>query len=107
VFSDDFLNGVVAVQQSCHAKLEEQKREGDLHVQIVAGWTYAKSFLLVSPDASERLIPPGPYFMVGGGLHQAWRIYPDKLNAFMTTVVPNITDSAKYAFRTISYTCRC
>ena len=43
-----------------------------------------KPVFLVSPDVSERIIPPGPYFMIGSELHQAWRIYPDKLNAFMT-----------------------
>jgi Asp-tRNA(Asn)/Glu-tRNA(Gln) amidotransferase A subunit family amidase len=39
-------------------------------------------------DGSERL-PQGPYFALGGKLHQSWRLYPDDLEAFTTAVIPD------------------
>jgi hypothetical protein len=33
-------------------------------------------------------LPSGPYFVVGGALHQAWRLHPDPLGAFVDGVVP-------------------
>jgi hypothetical protein len=36
-------------------------------------------------------VPPGPYFLVGKRLHQAWRLFPDHLDSFVCGVVPNDT----------------
>ena len=33
-------------------------------------------------------IPEGPYFLRNGSLHQAWRLYEDKLSKFDSAVVP-------------------
>lgn len=33
-------------------------------------------------------LPPGPYFLHGPNLHQAWRLYQDYLDAFIFGVVP-------------------
>jgi hypothetical protein len=38
-------------------------------------------------SASQDLLPAGPYFLVGSHIHQAWRLYPDNLGAFITTVL--------------------
>lgn len=38
------------------------------------------------PDES---LPEGPYIVIGRNVHQAWRVYPDTLSAFVTSVVPN------------------
>lgn len=34
-------------------------------------------------------LPEGPYFTRGHTIHQAWRLFPDELNAFTASVVPN------------------
>ncbi|KAL4936545.1 amidase signature domain-containing protein [Aspergillus oleicola] len=33
-------------------------------------------------------LPPGPYFLHGPNIHQAWRMYPDYLDAFIFGVLP-------------------
>jgi hypothetical protein len=44
------------------------------------------------PAASEQeLLPEGPYFLLDGAIHQAWKLYPDHLDAFIETVVPDDT----------------
>ncbi|KAJ5108734.1 hypothetical protein N7456_005409 [Penicillium angulare] len=37
----------------------------------------------------ERNLPEGPYFVLDGKVHQAWRLYPDYLEAFTTAVIPD------------------
>ncbi|KAM5460203.1 hypothetical protein MferCBS49748_007745 [Microsporum ferrugineum] len=54
--------------------------------------SYLKSRSLVMCVLDEELdLPEGPYFIVGQNLHQAWRLYPDTLGAFSTTIVPDDT----------------
>lgn len=33
-------------------------------------------------------LPPGPYFLRGQNLHQAWRLYTDDLDAFLYGLIP-------------------
>ncbi|KAL2275630.1 hypothetical protein FJTKL_01697 [Diaporthe vaccinii] len=42
-------------------------------------------------DTSEErdLLPSGPYFLSGQNLHQAWRLYPDHLDAFTFGLLPD------------------
>lgn len=35
------------------------------------------------------LLPSGPYFLSGQNLHQAWRLYPDDLDAFTFGLLPD------------------
>ncbi|ROW08437.1 hypothetical protein VMCG_03147 [Cytospora schulzeri] len=42
----------------------------------------------VSPQGIEEL-PSGPYFLSGPNLHQAWRLYPDDLDAFTFGMLPD------------------
>ncbi|KAK2611385.1 hypothetical protein N8I77_004725 [Diaporthe amygdali] len=37
----------------------------------------------------EDLLPSGPYFLNGQNLHQAWRLYPDDLDAFTFGLLPD------------------
>jgi len=39
-------------------------------------------------NASVASLPPGPYFLRGSNIYQAWRLYPDELDAFIFGVVP-------------------
>lgn len=45
------------------------------------------------PDANvlkeEDRLPSGPYFLSGPNLHQAWRLYPDELEAFTFGLIPD------------------
>ena len=50
---------------------------------------YLESKSLVPVLLADLPVPEGPYFIVGRELHQAWRLYPDHLGAFATTVVPD------------------
>jgi hypothetical protein len=36
----------------------------------------------------DTLLPSGPYFFQGRTIHQAWRLYPDELDAFIFSVIP-------------------
>lgn len=42
----------------------------------------------VSPQGLDKL-PSGPYFLSGPNLHQAWRLYPDDLDAFTFGLLPD------------------
>jgi hypothetical protein len=37
----------------------------------------------------KDLLPSGPYFLSGQNLHQAWRLYPDHLDAFNFGLLPD------------------
>ncbi|KAI4112218.1 MAG: hypothetical protein LQ345_006601 [Seirophora villosa] len=49
-------------------------------------------FSIVS--STPTLLPPGPYFAYDNGIYEAWRLYPDHLDAFEIAVVPEATRSA-------------
>ncbi len=44
-------------------------------------------------DSREDLLPPGPYFVYGNGIYEAWRLYPDFLDAFQITFMPAASGS--------------
>lgn len=43
----------------------------------------------------------GPYFLINQELHQSWRVYPDNLNAFTSTVIPDDENNKRYTQRQI------
>ncbi|KAF4496822.1 Amidase signature domain [Fusarium agapanthi] len=42
----------------------------------------------VLPGSLESHLPPGPYFLRHGGIHQAYRLYEDTLDSFIFGVIP-------------------
>ncbi|KAI1121626.1 putative amidase [Nemania abortiva] len=40
-------------------------------------------------SSNESRLPPGPYFLRGSSIHQAWRLYTDELDAFTFGVIPD------------------
>lgn len=46
-------------------------------------------------NSTETLLPSGPYFVHDDGIYEAWRLYPDELDAFEIAVVPEATESAR------------
>ncbi|KAI0113931.1 putative amidase [Nemania sp. FL0031] len=39
--------------------------------------------------SDETRLPPGPYFLHGSSIHQAWRLYADELDAFIFGAIPD------------------
>ncbi|KAI1500562.1 putative amidase [Biscogniauxia marginata] len=39
-------------------------------------------------SSTLKLLLPGPYFLHGSNIHQAWRLYSDHLDAFVFSVIP-------------------
>jgi hypothetical protein len=54
-----------------------------------------ESKLLLGSKETTKL-PEGPYLVDGSGVHQAWRLYPDILEAFVTAVVPSQNHDEPY-----------
>lgn len=79
VFSRAFQEGLVILQSK--AKLEP--------FSLPSGWTF-------HINNQELHLPNGPYFVKGGSVHQAWRLYADDLDAFLSTSFPD--DDVPYKF---------
>ncbi|EGX95643.1 amidase, putative [Cordyceps militaris CM01] len=79
VISDDFTSTLV---------LQPQNNEDVSHV---AAQLAQSSFTTYTNDPTHTLglLPPGPYFIRGNSIHQAWKLYEDHLDAF---VIPTIAD---------------
>lgn len=62
------------------------------HVGHVAARLALSSFTAYTNDPTHTLghLPPGPYFIRGNSIHQAWKLYEDHLDAF---VIPTIADN--------------
>ncbi|KAG8164618.1 hypothetical protein KVR01_004893 [Diaporthe batatas] len=43
----------------------------------------------IGTSEEKNLLPSGPYFLSGQNLHQAWRLYPDHLDAFTFGLLPD------------------
>lgn len=53
----------------------------------------------ISTSKVKNLLPSGPYFLSGQNLHQAWRLYPDELDAFTFGLLPdNPFDPQRYHY---------
>lgn len=39
--------------------------------------------------STETALAPGPYFLYGAKIHQAWKLYEDYLDSFMITTTPD------------------
>lgn len=86
---DDEFTGILVVNPSSSGP------ESGLAADIVSGLDlsrFSAVYHLESEAAvleGENLLPSGPYFLSGPNLHQAWRLYPDELEAFAFGLVPD------------------
>jgi hypothetical protein len=90
LFCEDFMTDTIVANGF-------SKEECVARVKIIAAnkdWNVRK-VLRLNARAQGRTIPDGPYFMLGDKLHQAWRLYPDHLDAFVSTVTSSEEDSMK------------
>jgi hypothetical protein len=81
VFSDDFSSTLI-LQASKDINI------GDIAARLDGSSLFESIYTKESTRESAPL-PPGPYFIHGKSIHQAWKLYEDDLDAF---VVPTITD---------------
>jgi hypothetical protein len=86
VFSPDFLSPTIIVQWGNASSSEnlDPIRLNKLHSCL--SWDVQKVIYLHS-FADGTTLPSGPYFLNRGRLCEAWKLYPDELASFQTTVV--------------------
>ena len=93
VFTNAFLSNVIFCYKSSVAGglYPEQHLEP-------AAQTWLENVLHVNSFefAGAQSWLSGPYFVSGGVLHQAWKLYPDDTEAFYASVVPDPEDLNQY-----------
>lgn len=66
------------------------------HVDLLTQVNSSGAFSTVywsHPKSDREVLPSGPYFLRGGDIHQAWRLYEDELDSFIFSVIPdNVLD---------------
>ncbi|KAJ4154988.1 hypothetical protein LMH87_000258 [Akanthomyces muscarius] len=93
VFSEDFLTDTVIVQVD---QPEEAPaiQWADVHRLVGRGGSWHPVHILQVEDTQ---LPQGPYFLSPGNLlFQAWRLYPDTQDAFVSTFVPAGDDALHF-----------
>ena len=82
VFCDDFMTGNLVVYG--HGE--------DMPLSIPSN----SNIRFLKHDPEVPSLPEGPYFLLGSQLHQAWKLYPDTLDSFATTIVaPSLTEPSR------------
>jgi hypothetical protein len=93
VCSDEFT-GILVVKPS------NSRRDRTNTSAIELGSTFSSVYHLMEDLSANRNgveLASGPYFLSGPNLHQAWRLYPDELDAFTVGMIPeNIQSTARY-----------
>ncbi|KAK5660029.1 hypothetical protein OQA88_13497 [Cercophora sp. LCS_1] len=98
VFCSIFLTDTVGV---LGAPKDVQSRELQGIETKIGTWTVKSVYAVTSLQGGKASIPPGPYFLRGNAIHQAWKLYPDTLDAFSIAAYAEGVGSEKnvtYAF---------
>ena len=90
VFCKDFMTDTIVA----NGFPKEQSVARVRAIIAARDWNVRKVFELKA-QPQQPTIPDGPYFMIGNELHQAWRLYPDHLDAFASTITSSEDDSMK------------
>lgn len=80
VYHEEFGNNVVIVTAGT------EPSPADLTTRLNMSGNF--SAIYSSRPNSTVTLPSGPYFLHGSDIHQAWRLYPDDLDAFIFGVIP-------------------
>jgi hypothetical protein len=91
VFCPDFANAVIVQTPSGVPSIVDRLI---LQADSTSRFPIARIYSLEAKSIND-LLPSGPYFLVGCDIHQAWRVYPDVLDAFITTVIPDSVTNVK------------
>lgn len=99
VFCDDFITGnIVVYGDDAEVKslgqltLTEFEPREQKHQRYFSPEVKKLTILKLEPkshlfDIESGALLEGPYFLLEGHLHQAWRLYPDTLGSFATAVI--------------------
>lgn len=79
VFCSLFLTDTVGVLDTPKHALTRELQ--DLETKV-GKWTVKSVYAVTGLQGGKASIPPGPYFLRGNVIHQAWKLYPDTLDAF-------------------------
>lgn len=79
VFCSLFLTDTVGVLVTPKHALTRELQ--DLETKV-GKWTVKSVYAVTGLQGGKASIPPGPYFLRGNVIHQAWKLYPDTLDAF-------------------------
>lgn len=82
---DDVFTEAFAATFVIHG-LQESIEGSDSYQETLA--ELFPSILFSRTDGNTEALPSGPYFLHGSDIHQAWRLYPDELDAFIYGVIP-------------------
>lgn len=90
VCTDDFTGIIVVSSPSGtgpRAAAGSRDASGGHLARFEAVYHLAGGGPAIAPQG-RRELPSGPYFLSGPNLHQAWRLYPDDLEAFASGLIP-------------------
>ena len=90
VYSLDFVSNIIiqtlgSVASKRKIQMKSCKRRFGPNIKFRLKYSKVNSL--------EDLLPPGPYFVYENGIHEAWRLYPDVLDAFQITFMPETSGS--------------
>ncbi|KAH8788395.1 amidase signature domain-containing protein [Diaporthe sp. PMI_573] len=90
VCTDDFT-GIIVVKPSGSAPELHGACASTSDIQASIDCPFTIYHMANGLDTAEEkdLLPSGPYFLSGQNLHQAWRLYPDELDAFTFGLLPD------------------
>ncbi|KAL8934633.1 MAG: hypothetical protein Q9216_005808 [Gyalolechia sp. 2 TL-2023] len=98
VFSMDFVDGALIYVQTKEPRGSVATPTPTLSHEVKTYLEQHSAQLLFSDQAAELpSLSEGPYFVAQSRLHQAWRLYEDDLEAFVSSSVPAADE--KYRFR--------
>ena len=99
VCTDDFT-GIIVVKPSGPGSEPREACTSASDTQPSLDCPFTVYHMATGLDTSKEknLLPSGPYFLSGQNLHQAWRLYPDDLDAFTFGLLPdNPFDPERYS----------
>lgn len=90
VCTDEFT-GIIVVKPSGSGSEQRTSCASTSDGQTSSDCPFTVYHMTNGLDTSEErdLLPSGPYFLSGQNLHQAWRLYPDDLDAFTFGLLPD------------------
>jgi hypothetical protein len=94
VFSADFLSETMLLQSDVSLEhilpiLAKEVRES----KVLKRYAWDLRSIKTTPLAVDGVgLPSGPYFVHRGHVYEAWKLYPDPLSSFQTTVLPDLKD---------------
>lgn len=80
VFSDGFAT--IAIVQTGATGIADEL------VSLLKTTGYFETVYCSYAESPVDVLPSAPYFLHGYNIHQAWRLYPDDLDAFICSVIP-------------------